>query len=212
MDYKKNLEEMRKKYRMNRIKHKVFPKPLWLTTKDGLFRLYEDRKILFKYGEVYYAYLIQANEHLFVENDKYDCPACIIYTTDPLMEEDPEIMRDIKNMIVSYKDKNLKEVPENYRDLARLVTDEMSRDSYNFHIYADEPTNIIPGKGSDSAYSYNNVSRIDLRFMAIMVFRNDLPKGTIKKCIFPILAAPSLTPAVMVLPKEYWTEEMLSNW
>ena len=212
MDYKKNLKEMRKKYSRKRIKNKVFPKPLWLTTKDGLFKLYEDRNILFKYGEVYYAHLIQANEYLFIENNKNDCPAAIIFSTDPLMEENPEMMRVLQDKIYSYKNMNLKDVPENYRTLAELITDEMSRDSYNFHIYANEPTEIIPGWGDDGAYSHNNVSRIDIRFSCVMVFRNDLPKGVISKSIFPILAAPRFTPVVMVLPKEYWTEEMLSNW
>jgi hypothetical protein len=65
MNYKKNLDEMRQKYRENPIKYKYLLRPLWLNESDGLSKLYDDKNIILEYGEIYYARLVQANVILF---------------------------------------------------------------------------------------------------------------------------------------------------
>lgn len=212
MNYKKNLDEMRQKYRENPIKYKYLLRPLWLNESDGLSKLYDDKNIILEYGEIYYARLVQANVILFDAKKTDDCPASIIFSTDSLVEENPEIMGDIAGAIYSFKNKPLREVPENYRELVRIIKDEYIRDSVDFYAYADEPTDILTDNKVGNTYSYNNVCRIDLRFLTTMVFRNDLPKGVITGTIFPILAAPDRCKSALILPKKYWSEELLLRW
>ncbi len=191
-----HLAAMRVSYHENPIKSKTLPKPLWirLHKKDGLNIVYRDKDTVFQNGEVYYAYLVQANEMLFQKGSNLNLPANILYSTHPITERYPELLMDIGSEIFSYKGKAENEVPEPLREMVRIITDELDRSSVDFSISMPDPDD-----------SETIITDIDVHFCSVIVFYKDIPNGFLQGSHFPIIAAPNLSPAVLILPKEYWT-------
>ena len=194
--FKNHLDVMRANYRENIITSKNLPKPLWLrlNDKDRLNEVYRDKDIIFQKGQIYYAYLVQANEILFDAGDKRNAPAAILYSTHPIAEKYPEFLMDIGSEMYYYKGKPEEEIPESLRNVVRVITDEYDRTSFDFSLRMPNPEN------SDEI-----IENVDVHFCPIMVFRKDIPNRVLQGSFFPVLAAPSFSSAVLILPKEYWT-------
>ena len=98
-----HLDVMRANYRENIITSKSLPRPLWirLHKKDALNVVYRDNDIVFQNGQIYYAYLVQANEMLFEKGNKLDLPANILYSTHPIAEKFPEFLMEIVYVLVT---------------------------------------------------------------------------------------------------------------
>ena len=193
--YKNHLDVMRANYRENPIASKNLPKPLWLRLikDDALNIIYRDKDFLFQNGQVYYASLVQANVILFKKGIR-NAPAQIVYSTHPLAEKHPESLMDIANEMFSYKGNAEEEIPESLREVVRIITDEYDRSSVDFMISMSNPEN--PDE---------TIRNIDVHFCPLMVFRKDLPNRVLQGSYLPVLAAPDFSPAVLILPKEYWT-------
>lgn len=191
-----HLDVMRANYRENIITSKSLPRPLWirLHKKDALNVVYRDKDIVFQNGQIYYAYLVQANEMLFEKGNKLDLPANILYSTHPIAEKFPEFLMDIGREMFYYKGKPEEEIPEPLREVVRIITDELDRSSVDFSISMPDPEN--PDKTIDN---------IDVHFCSVIVFHKDIPNQVLQGSYLPVIAAPSLSPAVLILPKEYWT-------
>lgn len=43
-----------------------------------------------------------------------------------------------------------------------------------------------------------------VHFCSVIVFYKDIPGGYLQGSYLPVLAAPEETPAVLILPKDYW--------
>ena len=191
-----HLAVMRANYHENPVVSKSLPKPLWirLHKNAGLSVVCRDKDKVFQSGEVYYAYLVQANEMLFQKGSNLNLPANVLYSTHPIAEQYPELLMDIGSEIFSYKGKPENEVPEPLREMVKIITDELDRSSVDFSISMpdpDDPEKIIKD--------------IDVHFCSVIVFYKDIPNGFIQGSHLPIIAAPNISPAVLILPKEYWT-------
>ena len=191
-----HLAVMRANYHENPVTSKSLPKPLWirLHKKDGLNIVYRDKDTVFQNGEVYYAYIVQANEMLFQKGSNLNLPANVLYSTHPIAEKYPEFLMDIGSEIFRYKGMSGNEVPELLREMVRIITDELDRSSVDFTISIpdpDDPEKVIEG--------------IDVHFCSVIVFYKDIPNGFLQGSHLPIIAAPTISPAVLVLPKDYWT-------
>lgn len=193
---KNHLDVMRENYRENIITSKTLPKPLWirLNKNDALNIVYRDKDIVFQNGQIYYAYLVQANEKLFEKGNTIGHPANILYSTHPIAEKYPKFLMDMGREMYYYKGKPENEIPESLREVVRIITDEYTRSSAYFNISIPNPEN------PDEV-----IENIDVNFCTIMVFRKDIPNRILQGSYLPILAAPNLSPAVLILPKEYWT-------
>lgn len=196
LSYKGHLEEMRADYQSNPMKKKNMKKPLWLLLHgdNPLNAVYKDKNILFQSGQVYFASLVQANETLFDSDNRGDHPAVFLYSTHPIVEQYPEVLKIISEIIFSYKGAPAESVPEFMREAVRIITDELDCSSLDFTVNMSHPEN--PDE---------TVENIDVHFRVLMVFHEDLPEHYLRGELFPILAAPNQTKAIMVLPKEYWT-------
>lgn len=193
---KNHLDVMRANYRENIITSKSLPKPLWirLHKNDKLNVVYRDKDIVFQKGQIYYAYLVQANEMLFQKGSNLNLPANVLYSTHPIAEKYPEFLMDIGREMFYYKGKSENEVPERLREVVRIITDELDRSSVDFTVSMPDPEN-----------SEKKIDDIDVHFCSVIVFYKDIPNGFLQGSYLPVIAAPELSPAVLILPKEYWT-------
>ena len=194
--YQNHLDVMRANYHENIITSKSLSKPLWLrlNRKDALNIIYRDKDIVFRNGQVYYASIVQANELLFDASNKIDLPANFLYSTHPIAEKYPEFLTELSEEIFYYKGMPEDQVPEYLHELVRIITDERDRSAVDFTISMTNPEN--PDE---------EINDIDIHFCSLIVFRKDIPNQVLCGTHFPVLAVPELSPAVIILPKEYWT-------
>lgn len=195
-DCQDHLNVMRANYRDNIITSKSLPKPLWLRLhkNDGLNVIYRDKDIVLSRGQVYYGAIVQANSMLFDKGNKMDLPANIIYSTHPFAEQCPALLGAIANELFAYKEMPADEVPEEFRKVAAVLAAETDRSGVDFTVSLPDPDD--PDK---------LIQDIDVHFCSVIVFHKDLPDHVLQGSFVPVLAAPELTPAVLILPKEYWT-------
>lgn len=191
-----HLDVMRANYHKNTITSKTLPKPLWirLHRNDKLNVIYRDKDIVFQKGQIYYAYLVQANEMLFEKNNKTDLPANILYSTHPFAEKYPEFLMNMGRNMFFYKGEPEDKIPEQLREAVKIITDELDRSSVDFNISMPDPEN-----------PYEMIENIDVHFCSVIVFHKDIPNHVLQGNYLPVIAAPDISPAVLILPKEYWT-------
>lgn len=195
MDFKKELDEMRQRYKENPLKPMKLTRPSWLDEKDGLRFIYTEQEKLFSEGNIYYASLIQANSILFKFLPQWDCPATLIYSPNSEIDENPDILSELAKTIFYFKNMPENEIPVQYREFARVITDETNRSSYY-------------GPVSD----FLEETEIDVGFTSLMVFRKHLPKRKLCGRILPLIASPESCKSVMILPKQYWSENFKNAW
>lgn len=192
MDFQKEINQMRSGYTNNRLKNIGLRRPDWLDTENAMSAFYSEKEMLLQHGDVYYACIVQANEILLGMFPHLDCPASIVYSTDPCVVGKPGILREIASRIYSYKGRDLHFVPPEWQELARITTDEYDYTDCTFSIkYEDHP--------------------IDIHFQPIMVFRKLLPKRRLYGSLLPVIAAPGCSSA-MILPKRYWSPGFKEAW
>lgn len=196
--WENHIAVMRANYQENRITSKSLPKPLWLRLHkhDALHVIYRDKDLLFQNGQIYFAYLIQANDMLFEDNNKLELPANVLFSTHPVAEKYPELLMEIGDELSSYKNMPESEIPEHFREIARILTAETDRSGAAFSVSMPNPDRPDEMLGD-----------IDLYFCSVIVFPKDLPHRVLDSPFLPVLAAPDQTPAVLILPKEYWSAQ-----
>lgn len=194
MDFKKEIEEMRGRYRKNPLKPMKLPRPSWLDEKDGLRFIYTEQDLLLSQGIICYGSIVQANTILFKSFPPFNCPATLVYSENSEIEENPYILHDIANEIFSYKDMPSDEVPIELRELVRVITDELDRSAFR-------------GTLSDA-----DGNKINIGFTSLMIFRKHLPKKKICGSMLPLIVAPEKCNSIIVLPEEYWSENFKQAW
>lgn len=194
MDFKKEIEEMREKFMQKPLKRIKLPRPAWLTEYDGLSSIFTEKETLISEGSICYGCIVQANELLFKRFPNYDCPAEVIYSENPEIDEEPGILFGLAREIYSYKNKPLDEVPAGLRELVRVTTDEYDRSSFCGTISDDDG------------------NKLNFGLTSLMIFRKHIPKHKLCGSVIPIIAAPGKCCSVMVLPQEYWSEEFKKAW
>ncbi len=194
MDIKKEIERMRVKYYKKRLKDIKLPRPEWLTDRDELSAIYREKKELVTEGKIYYAHVVQANMLLFDPRAvKHDCPCDLIYTTSPEADANPWILQALAHKLFSYKDKDPETVPEEWREIARVITDEYDRGQFSFTIRGQE-------------------GPMDVYFLPAMIYRSYIPRKTLYGSLLPILALPGKCSSVLVLPEKYWGKDYKKAW
>lgn len=192
MEFAAMLHQMQGNWAENRPATLRLPRPKWLTDRDALSAVYNELPVLLRDGTVCYGCVVQANEILFRLRPHVDCPAAIVCSADPRVAEDPGILRRIAYELFAYKDLPPEQVPEAWREAARIITDEMDRSALAFTIdYRGQP--------------------LHFRFLPIMVFRKHLPGRKLTGSLLPILTAPGCRSA-LILPKGYWPSDFTALW
>lgn len=194
--FKEQLDIMREKYREKPLKFLITPKPDWMLWKrnDPLGAVFRDKKTILQHGQIYLSYLVQANVLLFDRRNLDDHPALILYSTHPIAEKYPELLLHIGMELYYYKGMPEEAVPEQLREVVRLITDEYDHSSMEFSISMTDPDDPDV-----------MIEDIDMHLCTVYIFRKDLPSRILRGRFLPVIAAPDLTPAVLILPKKYWT-------
>lgn len=167
--------------------------PAWMRPEDGLYTVYEDKEQLIREGQIYYAYVVQANVALFSFFPHADLPANIIYSTEEVIAKDPMLMRRMGQYLFHFKNEQEHSDSE-YKEILDVIRDERDRSSFRFKPFcADELGE-------------------EMYFTSIMVFRKHLPRRVLRGGIVPVIAAPEKCGSVIILPKQYWTKAFKKAW
>jgi hypothetical protein len=183
---------MQNRYNEKRLRNIFLKRPEWMRSSDPISQIFKEKKDLLKSGSVCYAHIVQANSILFNLFPHTDHPAHIVYSTDPYIGENPDILEETAHAIYQYKDVHLDLVPEEWRELARVVTDERDRSGFT----------LTTERGGHT---------VKIDFLPTMIFRKLLPRRKLCGWLLPIITSPDCD-SVMVLPKRYWTKEFKSAW
>lgn len=192
MYLKDELLIMRENYHKKPLKNISLKRPSWVCGDMPLLSLYEKKQLLLQEGEVHYAHIVQANSNLFKFFPHKDFPAMIAYSLDPLVDELPAILKELANTLYQYKDQPLDRVPQQFREAARILTDEHDCSICSF---------IVTSKGRQAK----------VYLAPVVIHRKLLPSGVLLGGFLPVLAHKDCH-AVMVLPKKYWSREYKRFW
>ncbi len=184
------LDDLRMRYRKQPMTGRKLHKPLWLGQRDALIQIFQDADLLYTSGEIFYGCLVQANSRLFENTDHKDYPATMIYSTDPYFEEHPQDLRNIAQTLYDAKDEPAETLSSPVREIAAILNAETDRSQIEFSVVTGETEHTV-------------------RLFSTLVFRDDLPDGCLQGSIYPVLALPERSNAVMILPKEYWSESFI---
>jgi Zn-dependent protease with chaperone function len=174
---------------INKIYNRIRP-PSWMKKNSPLQCIYKDQNLLLTQGRIVWGQVIQANTLLF-EDRSEDCPAAILFTMDPSIDEDPEKLQDIAKTLYSLKDGESDN--EELNKVVQVITDEYTT-WMNHHVSAAA------------------TGTIDVFYSTIMVHRKHLPLNYLKSGWFPLLIHPTKTKCAMILPSKYWDPRMAEIW
>lgn len=190
--FREELLQMRKNYNVAPMKDIDLSCPQWLTLRDPMYELLLKKQILLQQGEIVYASIVQANSILFHYLPPSDCPAHIIYSRDPYFIEHPDALSSEAYKVFCYKGRSPSAVPDAYKEVARVVTDELDRSDFTITLNID---------GRD----------LECYMIPTMIYRKLLPKRKLCGNLLPILTVPDCK-QVMVLPKQYWSDSFKKYW
>ncbi len=191
-DFYKELLQMRENYKENPLEDIKLGRPLWLDSSDPMSEIYSQKTMILQQGEIVYANIVQANTILFKNFPPLDCPAQIVYSTEPYFMEHAETLQEIACGIYQYKGQELDSVPDEWKNVARAITDEYDRSDFTFELNVD-------GK----LLAYN--------LIPTMIYRKLLPKRKLCGNLLPVLTVPDCK-QVIILPKKYWTKKFREVW
>lgn len=190
--YREELFQMRENYNNNPLRDIKLRCPSWLDSQDPMYEIYSKKAMLLQQGEIVYAHIVQANTIMFRTFPMVDCPGQIVYSSEPYFSEHPEILRDIAWKIYSYKGQELNTVPDEWREVARVITDEYDTSDFTFSLNLGERS-------------------LEYHMIPTMIYRKLLPKGKLCGNLLPVLALHMCKP-VLILPKQYWTKNFVNAW
>ena len=192
MVLKEELSIMQQRYSQKPLCNVEIYAPEWLSSRDPLWKVFRDKSLLLNEGTVAFAHIVQANEFLFKFFPWRDYPAHIVYSTDPLVAENPYILSSMAMKLYSYKNKPEETVPEEYRQVARCLTNEYDHTSFTIHTeHAGQPVTI--------------------QLIPVLIFRKLLPWGRLCGGFLPVLTSFN-SKTVLILPKQYWTRKFRHAW
>ncbi len=192
MDLAKELAIMQENYAKNPLRFIRLDRPDWLQDWDRLTLIYRYKDALLDRGTVALAYVVQANVNMFHFFPRLDCPANIIYSASPAAIEHPQFLQFLAYQLSSYKNRPPEQVPEAFREIAYVITDEYSRGAFTFE-------------------AETGAGKAQVRFIPTILYRKLLPLGKLCGGYLPVLTIPETRTAI-ILPKQYWTWKFKIAW
>ena len=158
---------------------------------DGLLRILEDQDRLLSNGRVVWGHLVQANQILFDPDNRFTCPANVVYSTDPFFDGRLSLLSSMARGLFARKGST--SAGREIQAFVDAVTDEMAR-----VLRREMPHSYTGGR---SVY-----------FATCFIQPTHLPDGYLKRSSFPVIVSPEETPAMMLLPSRHWPPELVSQW
>jgi hypothetical protein len=174
-----------------RLRPSLLMSALFLLRGDKLRIVLRDQGLLRDGGRVVWGSLVQANNILFDPANRQTLPANVIYSPDHYFDGRVSVLQRIAHQIFELKgtspaDKELKK-------FARAITDELLR------------TMRLPLPRSLSEDR-------EVYFTTCLIQPSHLPEGYLATGYFPLVIYPEQTDAVMILPSDYWPDELCESW
>lgn len=163
-------------------------KPEWMRPDDSLNEVFARQKLLLTEGRIVWGGLVQANSQMF-KPGAANCPGLLVYSPDEHFDAYPAELRQLGRAFFALKGKEPDD-PE-LRHLAKIVTEEVDR-TLQFRL-----PRVFCAQ--------------DVCSGIFMLFRQHIPNGVLSCGLFPVLTHPS-TPAVLMLPFEFWPIELIVMW
>ncbi|MCP4095291.1 MAG: hypothetical protein GY880_04375 [Planctomycetaceae bacterium] len=152
---------------------------------------FRDQRTLLQRGTVVWGAIVQANKVLFEQGGSCaSLPAAIIYSLDPVYDNDPDRLIEHAHNLYDLKGKSC--TPE-----MQAFGDKLANE-----IVADIKL-PIPKGFTDPAQCY---------YAMLLIARKHLPLNYLAHGFFPVLVAPEETDTVMILPQSYWDSEFKLAW
>lgn len=165
------------------------PQWLWFSN-DRLAEVYANQRDLLEKGRVVWGHIVQANSLLF-EPGSEDCPAAALYSPSRALDDEVGLLGEIAHGLYELKE-TVPDDPE-LQIFARTLTSEVET-----LMKVKVPPKLTEGH--------------DVYYTCIMVPRKHLPNGFLTQRFFPLLIAPALTQATMILPARYWPPDLVQHW
>lgn len=191
-NFYEELLQMRENYKKDSLEDIELSRPSWLDSSDRMSEIYSKKALLLQQGEIVYAHLVQANVILYKRFPPFDCPAQIVYSTEPYFMKHPEKLQDIAWGIYKYKGQALETIPDEWKEVARVITDELDRADFSFELNVNEKS-------------------LEYHMIPTMIYRKLLPKRKLCGSLLPVLTMPDCK-QVFILPKKYWTKKFTEMW
>jgi hypothetical protein len=163
----------------------------FVESKDGLLRILEDQDRLLAQGQVFWGQLVQANQILFVPENRMTCPANVVYSTDSFFDGRLSLLSSMARGLFAQKGST--RADREIQEFVDAVTDEMRR-----VLRQEMPHSYTGGR---SVY-----------FATCFIQPTHLPFGYLNRPSFPIIVNPEQTPAMMLLPSRYWSPDLIELW
>lgn len=145
---------------------------------------------LLNMGKVVWAVAVQANNKLFHRGDE-DLPGVTVYSADAHYDANPQDLLCIAQACVRFR--GMVPDDEEFQFLADRITNEL-----DFTIRQNLPRSLTDGRKV---------------FIAATLFhRSRLPDGVLRGGPIPVVIAPDLTQANMILPLPYWGKVLCRDW
>jgi hypothetical protein len=172
-------------------------RPGWLLrtmlflTRDKLRIVLRDQDILREQGRVVWGHLVQANTILFNPHNRQALPANVLYSPDRFFDDQVPLLGELAHGLFDLKGRS--PVDKEMRQFAEAITNETART-----MRLPLPSALTDGRTVYLTTCFINPPH--------------LPGGCLKHGFFPLVICPEQTEAVMVLPCDYWPEELQAIW
>lgn len=179
--------EKRKRFSFWEKRKNVLTRPNWLkeNTSDPLNGQIDDAKLLFEEGKLVLGCLIQANELLYQDDNRRDCPACFLYSEKDYFHDHWEELLELAEILAMYKYKEYESCPPYLHEIVHVIKDERIRNC-NY---------ILPKEFTSGRKIY---------YTTVLVYPRHLPERKIEGSFLPLLVYPEQTVNSIVLPKYFW--------
>lgn len=195
MDFKKELEKMRKGYARKPLKNIDIPCPRWIQNPENHEegKLFTEKDELIRDGILCYASVVQANQILFCDEPRVDSAANLLYSTDDVICENPQLLKSLSQLLFMYKDRDPEQIPDEWKSIAAAITAE------DGDCYTTVSTTVCN-------------QPVQACFNANLITRSLLPKNKLCGNLLPVLAIPGKCVSVLILPEKYWSRNFKKAW
>lgn len=175
---------------MDRLFYLNIKRPDWCTEEEALWQLFENKQDVFKYGNIVWGHIVQANTLLF-EPGEDDCPASVLFCPDPKQVIHFETLQSAAQRMFQLKNTTPSD-PELLK-IAQALTNEVTR---TFGVK-------VPQQFSDGFSLYQ---------ASTFIARKHLPNGVLSRPLFPLLVNSKSPFYCFPLPSQYWSNSLVEDW
>ena len=174
-----------------RLKPSLLMRFVFLVSGDKLHTIMRYQHALRDRGRVVWGFLVQANQTLFDPTNRQTLPANVIYSPDPYFDTRVSFLQSLAQGLFELKGTSPGD--QELERFAAAITDELART-----MRLTLPGSLCEGR--------------EVCLTTCLIQPSHLPGGYLADGYFPLVICPEQTEAVMILPVDYWPQELRQTW